>query len=233
MLRARRAHELRRLRVESICGTDVYTPIVGHAERLHAGVVARCRKGHAIAPQHLQVELQLRELRHVVLKQHGERVALLLRRGYPAQIGAVNQPLLRAHHRETNPTIRPGHQLAVEFQVQPCCVTLRVVLARVAHPHIVHRVTLHAVDILVVRLCGELKRSSPCAEIVVAAKHHVHRPLRSEVARERDTRNTVSVRQRVAQLLVKRRLVVESRRQSETEIALPARDIHEARPRTG
>ena len=100
-----RTHELGCLGIEDISSAEVNTFVGRHTSP--GLVIARCVERQTFGELHLEVELELRQLRDIILEEHGEVPSLLRRARDPVFLS--DESLACNHRGEGDPTVRSGH----------------------------------------------------------------------------------------------------------------------------
>lgn len=137
-----------------------------------AAYLWRCH-GEAVGNDAFKAELQLRELREIIVEENAETVTLVSRTRYFHSV----QVFLCLHQRETEPGVCSGNELSEKLEVNTGNETVGFVTAGVDNFQIVELVWNDVVKFLVVGFCRDFERTVECAECVVATENQLYAPL--------------------------------------------------------
>ena len=121
---------------QQIAHADVGSTVGLRAEQIGLQLTVRRRERQSVGIGELQRELPALRTREVVGEEQAEGDALV---GGQRHTLAV-QLHLRIHQRQRQPRVGTFHKLAVELQVEACCMSAGLVFAVVDHLHVVHAI---------------------------------------------------------------------------------------------
>ena len=125
--------------------------------------------------------------------------------------------LLSGHEGEGEPRVHPRDKLSEEFQIETGDVSLGIVFTTVPHPHVVDLIRDEMVEFFIIDLAGELERPVESPEGEITSQYHMYRALRLDVLVETHRPVSPAVLHRIAKFLVKRRLVIYARGETESK----------------
>ena len=130
------------------------------------------------------------------------------------------------HQRQAEPGIRAGHKLAIELEVETCCMTAAFVLSVINYLYIADRVGHQIAQCLIVGFCRELVSLFIHLEPVVVTGNEVDASLTLDLPVERGDGYSIDARG-ISQLLEERCLIIKSCSETERRVLMVCRNDSE------